>query len=514
MVLVTLVSLVRGQQLEGGLRQFTNRLLESIESSEDTNFVVSPYSLHSVFTGLLLGAGGESRSQLSQVLGVSGGFNTIDRYREITAGLAAGESKVQISNMMALAEGFKPKLNFSRALEQAFNTDVKVFDFENEGPESVREINNYVAARTNNKIKDLLKKDEVDPFTQLILINAVYFKGIWKNQFEPEDTFNTGFTSTEGLVDTPFMSMEASLRMLDDESNGVEILELPYSDPSKSMLIVLPKNGESSDNLSTRIAGLDLGQMRDLPQLDTVVTIPKFTLKYQTPLKKKFSRLGADRVFSSSADLSRISDLPLYVSDGIHQAFIEVNEEGTEAAAATAVQVGLRTARRRRQFFADRPFLFIVYDFTYNVSLFAGKVVNPSKPVLIQRKALLPLQEVADDAKVAETSTKSNKTCGKLLRDFPNALDNFKICRQVAEERKFLDWLRNNRELCAESQDLYENFMENECEQVWCNVAGNRKKDEWEDEKKREGCDVVVERNKQNCKNVENKIKAISYLNC
>jgi len=239
--------------------------------------------------------------------------------------------------------------------------------------------------------------------------------------------------------------------------------------------------------------------------MDTVVTIPKFTLKYQTPLKDKFSRLGAERVFSTAANLSRIADLPLYVSGGIHQAFIEINEEGTEAAAATAVQVGLRTARRRRQFFADRPFLFNIYDFAHNVSLFAGKVVDPSKPVLIQRKASLPQQEVA------QTSTKSNKTCGKLLRDFPNALDNFKICRKVAEEGKFLDWLRNNRQLCEESQDLYDNFMQEECGTVWCKVAAGRKKEEWEEEKRK---GVEVESNKQECKNVENKIKASSYLNC
>merc|ERR1712215_235398 len=112
--------------------------------------------------------------------------------------------------------------------------------------------------------------------------------------------------------------------------------------------------------------------------------------KYQTYLKEKIKNLGADDVFSQTANLNGISNQPLFASEGVHQAFIEVNEEGTEAAAATAVVVGLRTARRKRQFFANRPFLFMVYDFNLNVPLFAGKVSDPSNQILIQRKSPLP----------------------------------------------------------------------------------------------------------------------------
>jgi len=516
--------MVKGQetQLAGGMRQFTNKLLQNIETSEDSNFVVSPYSLHSVFTGLLIGSRGQTRSELRQLLGISGEPNTLNRYQAVTRGLVRGKSKVQVSNMVALAKGFKPKLNYTSTLSDVFEAEVEEFDFESQGAESVRQINNYVSGRTNNKIKELLSEDDVDSLTRLILVNAVYFKGVWKNLFEPEDTFNTGFTSStnRGVVDTPFMSMEANLRLMDDEDNGIEILELPYSDPSKSMLFVLPKPNHSSANLTKRISGLDLRKIRDLPELETVVSVPKFTLKYQTPLKEKITNIGASRIFSQAADLSHISDLPLYVSGGVHQAFIEVNEEGTKAAAATAVQVGLRTARRRRQFFADRPFLFIVYDFKNNVTLFAGKVVDPSSPVLIQRKASLPLQEIPipqsqNSANTGQKVTQNadTKACSNLLRDFPNALDNLNICRKVAEEGKFLDWLRNNRQLCEESKDHYDTFTAGECEPVWCQVAAKRNEDAWRREK-RERCAVINDSNKQDCKNIDNKIKAISFLNC
>jgi len=523
-LLIFVTVMVKGQEakLMQGMREFSNRLLQSIESAENsTNFVVSPYSLHSVFTGLLLGSKGETRSQLTELLGISGEPDSLDRYQAVTRGLVEGKSKVQVSNMMALATGFKPKLNYTTTLSEVFGAEVKEFDFESQGPESVGQINNYVSERTNNKIRDLLSEDEVDGSTALILINAVYFKGVWKNQFNPEETFNKEFSNlTGGAVDTPFMYMEASLRILDDENNGIEILELPYADPSKSMLIVLPKPNQSSYNISERISGLDLSKIRDLPLRATEIYVPKFTLKYQTPLQEKITNIGASKIFSQEADLSHISDQPLYVSGGVHQAFIEVNEEGTEAAAATAVQVNFKIARKTRQFFADRPFLFMIHDFSNNVTLFAGKVVDPSSPVLIQRRASLPLQEQPEQQSqnngVDGQKVKQNadpKTCGKLLRDFPNALDNFKICRKVAEEGKFLDWLKNHRQLCEESQDHYDTFMSRDCGPVWCQVAAKRNEDAWRKEKS-EGCAVINDSNKQDCKNIDNKIKAISHLNC
>merc|ERR1712218_753140 len=140
----------------------------------------------------------------------------------------------------------------------------------------------------------------------------------------------------------------------------------------------------------------DLGSIRTDGRLaPTSISIPKFKLKFKTYLKQQMEQLGVQDLFARSADLSGISNEALSASEAVHQAFIEVNEEGTEAAAATAAVVGLRTAQqRKREFFANRPFLFVVYDFEHGVTLFAGKVVNPNNDVVIQTRSAL-IQEPA-----------------------------------------------------------------------------------------------------------------------
>merc|ERR1711994_636821 len=142
-----------------------------------------------------------------------------------------------------------------------------------------------------------------------------------------------------------------------------------------SMILVLPKQ-ESDQEISSKLEALDIAPIRSESPRNVEVTIPKFNMKYQTYLKDKMTKLGAPDMFGNNANLRGISDQPLFVSNGIHQASIEVNEEGSEAAAATAVIVGVRTISRKKQFFADRPFLFMIYDFQNNIPLFAKLLIQ------------------------------------------------------------------------------------------------------------------------------------------
>merc|ERR1712165_453201 len=492
--------------LQSGQQQFMNRLLQQIESNTTTNFVLSPHSIHSVFSQLLQGSGGRTKEELESLLGVRASDSLVEQYKILGQGLA-GEGFKQ-ANLLAVANSFKPKIEFRTNLNSGFQSDIREFDFGSNSLASVQEINRYVEDVTNQKIKDLLADDDVDSLTRMVLINA-------------DETFESSFSSPEGSVSTQYMNREAEVRMLVDKERKMQILELPYEDPNRSMLIVLPNAGTPTDDLVQRLGDLDLGSIRTDGRLaPTSISIPKFKLKFKTYLKQQMEQLGVQDLFARSADLSGISNEALSASEAVHQAFIEVNEEGTEAAAATAAVVGLRTAQQRtRQFFADRPFLFAVYDFAHGVTLFAGKVVNPNNDVVIQTRSALT-QEPAHAASPSVAAANS-EVCSKMFRDFPNSLDNSNICNKVESEGKKLDWLRKNRALCEESRDFFDNFMSKSCGSAWCDHAAPQL-DDWFAESTSSGiggCQGVEGRvesreTKTRCKTVKNKLKAAEFLQC
>merc|ERR1712110_414994 len=504
--------------LQSGQQQFTNRLLQQIESNTTTNFVLSPHSIHSVFSQLLQGSGGRTKAELENLLGVTASDSLVEQYRILGEGLS-GEGFKQ-ANLLAVADNFKPKREYRTSLNSGFQSDIREFDFGSNSLGSVQEINRYVEDVTNQKIKDLLADDDVDSLTRMVLINAVYFKANWQFAFNAEETFESSFNSPEGSISTQYMSREADVRMLVDQERQLQILELPYEDPNRSMLIVLPNGGTSTHNLVERLDGLDLASIRTNGKLaKTSIFIPKFKLKFKTYLKQQMEALGVRDLFAKSANLTGISDEALSASEAVHQAFIEVNEEGTEAAAATAAVVGLRTAQqRKREFFADRPFLFVVYDFEHGVTLFAGKVVNPNNDNVIQTRAAL-VQEPGTVP--ASPSVADSAVCSKMFRDFPNSLDNSNICNKVATEGKKLDWLRKNRALCEESKDFFDNFQSKSCGSLWCDYAAPQLAD-WSAEANSSGvggCQGVEGRvesvqTKRRCKTVKNKLKAAEFLQC
>jgi len=357
----------------------------------------------------------------------------------------------------------------------------------------------------------------VDSLTRMILINVIYFKAQWKIAFNIADSRAQIFNSPlAGEVNTTFMNINDKFRIYEDQDGEFEILELPYADQTMSMLIILPTS--PTTQVSSKLEGFNFTLIKEEPLRDAQVSIPKFNMKYQTYLKKTITNLGAEDVFSSESDLSGISDQPLYVTEGVHQANIEVNEEGSEAAAATGVVVGVRTIRRKKQFFADTPFLFMIYDFQNNIPLFAGKVVDPTNTIQVQdppeRSAVEPQVSLGGSLADPQNEQPPNiETCKRLLRDFPTAYDNYKICEKVKEAGKFLDWLRANRNLCETSEDHNKAFQTNNCGGVWCEMASSQR-GQWEADYQAQCGEGETESNQQECKIIENKLKAFNALSC
>merc|ERR1711953_920128 len=368
--------------LQSGQHQFTNRLLQQIESNTSTNFVLSPHSIHSVFSQVLQGSGGRTKAELENLLGVTASDSLVEQYRILGQGLSGGGFKQ--ANLFAVADNFDPKREYRLSLNNGFQSDIREFNFCLMSQESVQEVNRFVEDATNQKIKDLLGKYYVDVDTRMVLVNAVYFKANWQIPFNVRDTFIGNFNSPNGSKNVQYMNTMAKVRVLDDKERKLKILELPYENPNRSMLIVQPVEETYIENMTMRLEGLDFSSIRTNEEpITTHIIIPKFELEFKTDLKEQMKQLGVRDLFSQHyANLSGISNERLYVSKGVHQAFIEVNEEGTEAAAATAAVVW--TESLPRLFLANGPFLFIVYDYEHKTTLFAGKVSNPNSAGVLQ----------------------------------------------------------------------------------------------------------------------------------
>lgn len=499
-----------------GINQFTNLLLNDLELSSKSNFVFSPFSVHSVFSQVLFGSESRTRGQLESVLGVSSSDAAVSQYQTLFTNIQSSSAQLAVANELALARGFKPKSSYTRKLGSSFS--IQEYDFVNNKQSSVQQINDGVSQRTGGLIRDLLLEEDVDELTRLLIINAIYFKAQWKTAFKPEDTFFDTFSSpVSGALNTSFMTVNTKARILTDSDNGVEILELPYADETMSMIIVLPTS-EATNDISSKINNIDMAALRNMTPTDVAVTIPKFKLRYQTYLKQRMTKLGVTDLFNANANLRGITDKEaLHVSEAVHQASIEVNEEGSEAAAATAVVIATRTINRRKPFFANRPFLFMIYDFQNNIPLFAGKVVDPSNQIVVQKPAPAAVTEnsvneplQSDEKSVSSGGEPDQETCPRLLRDFPNALDNHRICEKVLEAGQYLEWLRENRNLCEASEDHFTQFSVSNCGSMFCEESRGSVV-QWRLEYQQNNC---KEKNNQTCKNIENKIKAYNSLGC
>ena len=237
--------------------------------------------------------------------------------------------------------------------------------------------------QTNDRIKDLIPQGVIDPLTRLVLTNAIYFKGDWVKQFDKKDTQERDFTTSTGnTVKAQMMSLthdQADINFNYTETDEAQVLELPYSGNELSMLIILPKSDLSS--LESSLSSDKLKEWRSNLTSEKVdqIYLPKFKFDTKYFMADTLSAMGMPTAFSSGADFSGMDGTKsLFISSVIHQAFVEVNEEGTEAAAATAVIVGETAAPIQNIIFnADHPFLFIIQQRDTGNILFLGRVTNP-----------------------------------------------------------------------------------------------------------------------------------------
>tara|TARA_Y100000310_G_C20702557_1_gene831266 strand:+ start:3737 stop:4975 length:1239 start_codon:yes stop_codon:yes gene_type:complete len=368
------------EELAFGTNDFAFELYNEV-NEKNKNVFISPWSISSAFGMTQEGARGNTAIEMQQVLN----FSTIDSERRssfahLFNSINAPNENYQMStaNAIWVDNDFQILENFVDTVKTFYGAEAQELDFA-ESVEATNTINDWVEDKTNNKINDIIPQGTLNNLTRLVLTNAVYFKGTWEMQFDPDDTKEEEFRTPSGVVMTDMM------RITDDEFYYTEddlakVLELPYKGNKLSMLILLPKE-DSLSNLEASLNAQKFEEYRDsLWKTELPIFIPKFKFEEKYFLKENLSNLGMKEAFTTKADFSGIANEDLLISSVIHQTFVEVNEEGTEAAAATVIAIGVTSAPPEPYIFrADHPFIFAIVDNESGLIIFLGKVADPTK---------------------------------------------------------------------------------------------------------------------------------------
>ena len=261
-----------------------------------------------------------------------------------------------------------------------YGAGLREMDFAAAAEDARRTINAWVEEKTRDRIKDLIKPGVLNSMTRLVLTNAIYFKGDWARQFDEKATRQAPFwVAQEKKVDVPMRFQRARFKYA--EMDSLQCLELPYVGEELSMVVLLPKERTGLDKLEASLnrenLQLWLGRMH---KMKVSVHLPKFKMTREFQLGEMLQAMGMKDAFSPQwADFSGMNGKrDLFISAVIHKAFVDVNEEGTEAAAATAVGIQVTSIQPERVFRADHPFLFLIRDTRSGVILFMGRVSDPS----------------------------------------------------------------------------------------------------------------------------------------
>jgi len=368
------------------MNKFNHDLFEAFAESNDGNIVYSPFSLHAALGMVLIGAPNQSKTyqELAEALYGSQTYNTdyLFNYFKILNFYNSqnSDTKIKIANRAYADQSLALKANYSEYLQTFFRTTLSRVDF-SESADVAREINNFVEDTTDGLIKEVAQEQDFNELTKLVLINAMYFKAKWLHPFNQARTNPMKFKIREELeVEYPFgMFLKANLQMADltDDGFGARILELPYENENFRMLLILPN--EKIEDLA--LDKLDYDKMdRKMVSASTNVILPRFTIEFEAAVKDTLLKMGIEEVFvPGSANLKDISNDELHVEKIQHKAKIEVNEEGSEAAAVTTVQINTRSGSiRDRRVVFNKPFYFMIQDSQHKVPLFMGRITDPT----------------------------------------------------------------------------------------------------------------------------------------
>jgi serpin B len=342
------------------------------------NVIISPLSISSALSMTLNGANGATRDAMLSALKMNGltpeAIN--NSYKDLTATLLNVDQRVLISiaNSVWTEKNFVVKKPFTDILSRYYNTEAKSFDITD--PLAPKQINSWIESKTNGLIKNML--EELDPYTVMLLVNAIYFKGKWSSQFDKANTTDRSFYHSDGTSGkVPMMRQTSEFKIF--KASDFTLAEFPYGQGNFVMDVIVPDEINGINNIIPSITDNNLkGWISQLTIRKTDLSFPRFKYEYRKELKDILSDMGMTVAFTDAADFSNISDIDLLISMVLHQAFIETNEEGTEAAAATITGISTTSVPTDPSILnIDHPFLYIIRETSTNSFLFMGRVADP-----------------------------------------------------------------------------------------------------------------------------------------
>ncbi|MDD5208920.1 MAG: serpin family protein [Elusimicrobiales bacterium] len=349
------------------------------------NVFFSPYSIHTAFAMVYEGARGKTAQEIAGLFAFQPGpldrRASFESLKKDLAEDAKGAEFTQANSFWA-QEGYSFRPAYIKSLRAHYDAEAGQVDFAAKTEAARGEINGWTEKRTKGKIKELFPKGALNPLSRLVLVNAVYFKGTWLEPFSKDMTADADFTKTGGeKVKVKMMAAPAARKAEYSESDELQALRLPYKGGSLSMLVLLPREGKTLADTEKALTPEKLEAIRKgLEKRKVKVFLPRFTFSSGFTLNDTLSELGMPAAFTEgAADFSGMDGTnKLYIQTAFHKAFVEVNEEGTEAAAATGVAMGVKSMSFDMfEFRANRPFLFFIEDAKTGLILFMGRMEEP-----------------------------------------------------------------------------------------------------------------------------------------
>ncbi|MCK5171291.1 MAG: serpin family protein [Bacteroidales bacterium] len=362
--------------------QFSFDIYKKLKNSTE-NLIFSPASITSAIAMTYAGAKNNTFDEISNTFHFNNDIEDFSKdYINLTDINQKKKSDINFynANSLWIQEGLKLNQQFLNINKQYFSLSVQFTNFIKEPEKSRLNINQWVEKNTNNKITNLLQPSSIDNTTRLVLVNALYFKGSWKDKFNKEKNTDDNFQIDKNdMVKTIFMNRYINSWYYSDKYS--QIIDIPYSNENISLMIILPKSYKKLKKIEKKLNNeyySNYIQNREKRRIN--LSLPKFSIESEFDLNKTLSELGIKDAFTEVADFSGITSAEkLYISKVVHKANITVDEEGTEAAAATAVMMRKTSVLLEDvDFIANKPFIYILRNNENNCIYFMGKIVNPN----------------------------------------------------------------------------------------------------------------------------------------